>query len=157
MPHVAQVNIARLLEPMDSERLATFVALLDPVNAAAEAAPGFVWRLKEADGNATSIVGFEGDIGVTAGVIINMSVWRDPATLRHFVYGDMHRAVLQRRREWFHVMREAYACCWWVPEGHEPTVAEAEAKVAHLRANGPSYEAFPLQKSFEARPLASAT
>lgn len=148
MPHLAQVNIARLVEPMDSARLATFVALLDPVNAAAESAPGFVWRLKEDDGNATSIVGFEGDIGESAGVIINMSVWRDVDALREFVYGDMHRAVLKRRREWFQVMRQAYACCWLVPEGHEPTVAEAEAKVAHLRTLGPSSEAFPLQGAY---------
>lgn len=154
MPHLAQVNIARLLDPIDSDRLATFVELLDPVNAAAESASGFVWRLKSDEGNATSITGFEGDVGESAGVIINLSVWRDTASLRHFVYGDMHRAVLQRRREWFHVMREAYACCWWVPEGHEPTVAQAEERIAHLRANGPTHEAFPLQKPFEARPLA---
>ena len=49
---LAQVNIARMREPLDSPLLAEFVAALDPVNAAADAAPGFVWRLQTEDGNA---------------------------------------------------------------------------------------------------------
>jgi hypothetical protein len=48
---LAQVNIGRLLAPLDSAQLADFVAALDPVNAAAEAAPGFVWRLLPATGH----------------------------------------------------------------------------------------------------------
>ena len=45
--HVAQLNVARLLAPIDSPRLAGFVAALDEVNAAADGAPGFVWRLQD--------------------------------------------------------------------------------------------------------------
>ena len=44
---LAQVNIARLLAPLDSAQLKDFVDLLDPVNAAADASPGFVWRLQD--------------------------------------------------------------------------------------------------------------
>ncbi|MGA8466759.1 MAG: DUF3291 domain-containing protein, partial [Trebonia sp.] len=40
---LAQVNIGRLTAPLDSRRLAGFVAALDSVNAVADAAPGFVW------------------------------------------------------------------------------------------------------------------
>ena len=36
---LAQVNIGRLLAPLDSAQLADFVAALDPVNAVADAAP----------------------------------------------------------------------------------------------------------------------
>ena len=43
------MNIGRLLAPLDSDQLADLVAALDPVNAAAEAAPGFVWRLQTED------------------------------------------------------------------------------------------------------------
>jgi hypothetical protein len=53
---LAQANIARLLAPLDSEQLADFVAALDPVNAVADAAPGFVWRLQTEEGNATSLL-----------------------------------------------------------------------------------------------------
>jgi len=54
--HLAQVNIGRILAPMDSPVMAEFKANLDPVNALAEAAPGFVWRLQSGFGNATDIV-----------------------------------------------------------------------------------------------------
>jgi hypothetical protein len=52
---LAQVNIGRMREPLDSPLLAEFVAALDPVNAAADAAPGFAWRLQTEDGNATAV------------------------------------------------------------------------------------------------------
>ena len=44
---IAQVNIALPREPLDSPALAEFVANLEPVNALADAAPGFVWRLED--------------------------------------------------------------------------------------------------------------
>ncbi len=67
---VAQVNIALPLEPLTSARLVDFVDRLEPVNALADAAPGFVWRLKTEDDDATAIRGFGDDR-----LIINMSVW----------------------------------------------------------------------------------
>ena len=39
---VAQLNIARLLAPIDSPQLEGFVAELEPINAMADAAPGFL-------------------------------------------------------------------------------------------------------------------
>jgi hypothetical protein len=42
---VAQLNIGTTVAPLDSEQLAGFVAALEPINAIADAAPGFVWRL----------------------------------------------------------------------------------------------------------------
>ncbi|SDD65411.1 protein of unknown function [Streptomyces prasinopilosus] len=45
-------------------------------------------------------------------------------------------------------MREAMVTLWWVPEGHRPTVAEAEARLLHLRAHGPTPYAFTLRTSF---------
>ena len=118
---LAQVNIGRLQEPLDHPQLAAFVEALDPVNAAAERAPGFVWRLQTEDGNATSVEAFTWDAGESAGMIINMSVWTDVEHLTAFVLGDLHRAILRRRREFFQKMAEAYLACWWVPEGHRPS------------------------------------
>jgi uncharacterized protein DUF3291 len=43
--HLAQVNIGRLIAPIDDPRIAGFVSQLDPVNALADATRGFVWRL----------------------------------------------------------------------------------------------------------------
>ena len=52
---LAQMNVARALAPPDSPQLAGFAEMLDPVNALADAAPGFVWRLQTEDGNATAL------------------------------------------------------------------------------------------------------
>ena len=149
---LAQVNIARLVAPIDSPELADFMAALDPVNAVADAAPGFVWRLQTEEGNATSVEAFEWDAGTSAGVIVNLSVWESADHLHAFVYGDEHRAVLRERRRWFEPMAEAYAACWWVPTGHEPSTDEAEDRVQHLRRRGTSPYAFPLRDPHPAPP-----
>jgi hypothetical protein len=146
---LAQVNVGTLLAPLDSTQLQGFVELLDPVNELAERSAGYVWRLEGDDGNATDVEGFRFDVGDSPGVIVNMSVWQDLASLSEFVYGGLHREVLRRRREWFSRMREAYTACWWVAAGHRPSVAEAEERVLHLRAHGPTAWAFTLQRPFD--------
>jgi len=145
---LAQVNIGRLLAAVDSQVLAGFMAALDPVNAAADAAPGFVWRLQTEEGNATAVRAFEWDAGDSAGVIMNMSVWASVEALAAFVYSAEHRTVLRRRREWFESMTQAYTALWWIPAGTVPTVADAEAKVRYLRAHGPTPPAFSLSVHF---------
>jgi Domain of unknown function (DUF3291) len=145
---LAQVNVGRLLAPVDSPVLADFMAALDPVNAAADQAPGFIWRLQTEDGNATAIQAFGWDAAGSPGVIVNMSVWTDAEHLGAFVYGEMHRQIMRRRREWFQLMREAYLACWWVPAGHRPSTGEAEDRVRYLRAHGPTPYAFSLRVSY---------
>ncbi|MCY7327210.1 MAG: DUF3291 domain-containing protein [Saprospiraceae bacterium] len=60
--HLAQLNIARMLAPLDSPVVAAFVANLDRINALAEAHEGFVWRLKDENDNATSLRPFPDDM-----------------------------------------------------------------------------------------------
>jgi hypothetical protein len=146
--HVAQVNIARLLAPIDSDLVSDFVAALDSVNASAERAPGFVWRLQTDEGNATSVPGFEWDIKDSAGIIINMSVWDSVEPLSQWVYGNFHRAILVQRRKWFERVSDATTALWWVQEGHEPTVVDAESRVLHLRQYGPTATAFTFKSTF---------
>lgn len=137
---LAQLNIARLLAPLESPQLAEFVAGLEPVNAAAEAAPGFVWRLKdEATDDATSLRPFEDDW-----IIVNLTVWTSPEALRAFVYDDAHRAFLRRRREWFERLAEAVTVLWWVPAGARPTIVDARKRLVHLRKHGKTEHAFGL-------------
>jgi heme-degrading monooxygenase HmoA len=136
--HLAQVNIALPREPIDAPLLRDFVAALDPVNARADDAPGFVWRMQTEDGDNTAVKGFGDDR-----LIVNMSVWESLDALRAFVYRDRsHLAIMRRRREWFVKHAEAFQVLWWVPEGHIPTVREAEEKLAHLREHGPTPDAF---------------
>jgi hypothetical protein len=153
---LAQVNIARMREPLDSPLLAGFVAALDPVNALADAAPGFVWRLQTEDGNATAVRAFDWDRAGSAGVLINMSVWESVETLAAFVYSDEHRQVLRQRRTWFSQMEAAHTALWWVPRGHVPTPEEAEERVIHLRESGPTAHAFTLREHFPPPDAAAA-
>jgi hypothetical protein len=145
---LAQVNVGRLRAPLDSPQLAGFVTALDPVNALADAAPGFVWRLQTEDGNATAVRAFEWDQAGSAGVIMNMSVWESPEALAAFVYSAGHRQVLQRRREWFERMTEAYTALWWIPRGTVPFTADAEHRVRLLRQHGPAPGAFTFRMLF---------
>jgi hypothetical protein len=146
--HLAQVNIGRLLAPLDSPLLQTFTARLDEVNALADTAPGFVWRLQTQDGNATAVQGFEWDQAGSAGMLVNMSVWESVETLAAYVYSGEHRAVLRRRREWFAQMRVAWSALWWIPAGTVPSVADAEDRVRLLRARGPGPAAFTLRQHY---------
>jgi hypothetical protein len=146
---LAQVNVARLAAPLDSPALADFVANLEPVNAAADSAPGFVWRLQDESGDATAITAFEWDAEGSIGVIVNLSVWLDAEALADFVFGELHRSVLRRRREWFLPMEEAYVACWWVPAAERPTTQDAEQRVRHLRTHGPTSTAFTLRQRFD--------
>jgi hypothetical protein len=148
---LAQVNIMRLRAPLDSPELAPFVAALDPVNALAEQAPGFVWRLKAADGNSTSLRIFDDDT-----LIVNMSTWRSVEALTDYAYRSAHTEIMRRRREFALPIAEAYLALWWVPRGHQPTIAEAEERLRHLRAHGPTPFAFGVRTPFPA-PGASTT
>ncbi|GAB4006276.1 hypothetical protein GCM10029992_56490 [Glycomyces albus] len=72
-----------------------------------------------------------------------------PEALDAYVYGEDHRPILQRRREFFEHLKEAYAAMWWVPVGHEPTLREAEEKLALLREQGPTPKAFTMKERFD--------
>ena len=140
--HLAQVNVARALAPTDSPLLADFMAALDPVNALADGAPGFVWRLATEDGNATAIRPFEDER-----ILVNMSVWETVEDLAAFVYRSGHLDVMRRRREWF-ARIEHHMALWWVPAGHVPSLAEAKERLAHLRRHGPTPHAFTFKARF---------
>jgi Domain of unknown function (DUF3291) len=144
--HVAQVNIALPREPLDSPALAEFVANLEPVNALADGAPGFVWRLADETGDATSIRAFDDER-----LIINMSVWESIEALWEFVYSGRHLEVMRRRREWFtRWATSGYMCLWWIPAGHVPTTDEAKGRLEHLEEHGPTPHAFTFKERYAA-------
>lgn len=141
--HLAQLNIARLLAPVDSPQLAEFVARLADINALADAAPGFIWRFQTEDGDATALRPYDDDA-----IIVNYSVWESPEALRDYVFKGGHAEVMKRRREWFSRLAEAYVVLWWIPAGHRPTMAEARNKLELLRQAGPTQEAFTFRQIF---------
>jgi hypothetical protein len=143
--HIAQFNIARLQADRDDPAVAGFFAALDRINAVADAAPGFVWRLQEPSGNATAIRPWDDDR-----VIVNMSVWRSIDALERYVYRSEHATVLRRRREWFDRLGRRHMVLWWVHEGHVPSVEEAKERLEHLEAEGPGPYAFTFRQAFPA-------
>ncbi|NEB75491.1 DUF3291 domain-containing protein [Streptomyces sp. SID14478] len=140
---LAQVNIGRLTAPLDTPELKDFTDNLEPVNATADAADGFVWRLQGDSGDATDLRIYDDEW-----LLVNMSVWRDHDALKAFMYAGTHRELLARRREFFERLSEAVTALWWVPAGHRPTVAEAEQRLTHLREHGPTPYAFSLRRQF---------
>lgn len=141
--HVAQVNVARMREPLGRPSMQAFVDGLEPINALADASPGFVWRLQTDDGDATSLRVFDDDM-----IIVNMSVWDSVEALREFVFRSEHAGYLRLRSEWFEKLADASTALWWIPEGQTPTVEDAKAKLGSLRARGSSQEAFTLRDAF---------
>jgi hypothetical protein len=141
---IAELNVADLKAPLDSPELSDFVDNLDRINALAESSPGFAWRLK-GDGNDATSLRPLGD-----NVIVNLSVWRDVNALRDYVYKSAHVEIMRRRREWFTRMADSYMVLWWVPKGHQPTTAEAVARLMLLRERGPSTEAFTFAEAYGA-------
>ncbi|HLZ87564.1 MAG TPA: DUF3291 domain-containing protein [Puia sp.] len=140
---LAQVNVGRILGPMESPVMVEFAANLDRINAIAEGSPGFVWRLKDGSNNATSIPVTEDRF-----LLVNLSVWRSIDDLFAYVYRSDHKDILRRRAEWFERMKEMFLACWYVPAGHEPTVAEAMERVAYIRRNGPTPYAFTFKQRY---------
>jgi len=141
---LAQLNVARFRLPMDHPDMIGFVEMLDPMNNVADACPGLVWRLTdEGSNNATSITYYDDPL-----LLVNMSVWSDVAALRDYVYRSEHAGMVKRAPEWADAMESRHLVLWWVPAGHRPDIAEADARLELLRANGPTEAAFTFGQSF---------
>lgn len=137
--HLAQLNIGRLVHPVNDPRIQGFLDGLDPINALAERSPGFVWRLQTESGNATDV---HHPWSEDPFMLVNMSVWERPEDLREYVYRSGHVEYLQRRAEWFEKPLVPHYVLWWVPAGHIPTLGEARDRLEHYRCHGATPHAF---------------
>lgn len=143
--HLAQINVARALAPLDDPRLAGFVARLDDINALADGSPGFVWRLQSDSGNATDI-----QVSPDPNVIVNMSVWEDLDALFAYVYRSDHLQVMAQRRQWFEKPAGAFMALWWLPAGTLPSIDDGLERIALLERSGPTPQAFTFRQPFDA-------
>ena len=142
--HLAQINIAHAQAAIDTDLMSGFVNRLDEINALADHASGFVWRLQTEDGDATSLQVFDDPL-----LLINMSTWTNVDALKHFVYKSLHVDLIRDRDAWFTKMLKAHQALWWIPAGHIPSVQEGKEKLLHLQKHGPSQTAFTFAKPFE--------
>lgn len=141
--HLAQFNVGYPRAPIDHPDTAGFADALDEINAVAEAAPGFVWRLQDDSGNATGIE-TPGD----PDRLVNLSVWESAEQLKEYVYRSEHVDFMRRRLEWFLPRAGPHLVMWWIPAGHIPTMAEADERLAHLVEHGPTRHAFTFMPEF---------
>lgn len=141
--HIAQINIARMLAPIEDPLMQDFVAQLPPINAIADESPGFVWRLQSESGDATSIKVYDDNM-----IIINLTVWENEDVLRDYVYKSAHYGVLRDRKRWFDKFSGPYYALWWIPAGHLPDTEEGKKRLEHLREHGDTSYAFSFKKIF---------
>lgn len=140
MLHLAELNVGRLLAPTDDPRVADFMANFDRVNGLGKRMPGFVWMMEGSGEPGTGNTGtsIEGD----PQYVSNLTVWEDVSSLETFVWKTVHKHFYDRRAEWFEVMGKMHFVMWWVPAGHQPTLAEALEKLAYKQEHGDSDVAF---------------
>jgi hypothetical protein len=141
--HIAQLNIAKAISPLDDPIMQEFVENLEQVNAIAEASPGFIWRLQDESGDATKIQAFS-----DPNLIINMSVWETIESLKDFIFKTQHVEFLKRKTEWFEKIPEANHVLWWIPVGTVPTIDDAIKRLMYLREKSASSFAFDFRNVF---------
>lgn len=138
--HLAELNIGRLIAHTEDPRVAEFINALDRINGLGKRMPGFVWMMEGS--GAPGKGNTENNIGDDPQSVANLTVWQDVASLRNFVWNTVHSKFFERRLEWFEVAAMRDFVMWWVPQGVEPTLDEALARLDHLREHGDSDYAF---------------
>ncbi|MBL8131058.1 MAG: DUF3291 domain-containing protein [Anaerolineae bacterium] len=141
---LAELNIARLVAPMDDPQIADFRNGLETINRLAESSPGFVWRLKDDSGNATNIHVYDDPL-----LIVNLTAWETVDDLFRYTYSSDHVDFFRRRAEWFSRLSTPSFVLWWQPiDQMPPSLDEAKARLDHLTAQGATPHAFTFKKRF---------
>ena len=142
--HLAQLNIGRLVADPDSGEVAEFMNALGAINLLGETSPGFVWMLKDDEGVGATGVRYPGHEDDER-FVVNLTVWEDFASLKHFVTRSGHGMYLRRRLEWFEKADQPTTVLWWIAEDHRPDLTEAADRMERLRTEGPSAVAFDMR------------
>ncbi len=142
--NLAQFNIAEAVAADDSPEMLDFFSNVDRINALADEHPGFVWRLTDDTGIASSSIRpFSSEF-----ILVNMSVWKDRESLFNFTYKSAHVEIYKRKKEWFKKMPRMHMVMWFVDEGHIPTLEEGMERLDYLNEHGESPHAFTFKSDF---------
>jgi hypothetical protein len=90
--NLAELNIAKMMFAAEGPEMRDFNEALDPVNALAEASPGFVWRLKSNGDSPEDDLVFNEDVW-----LVNLSVWESLEALTSFIRTDLHLSSAPNR------------------------------------------------------------
>jgi hypothetical protein len=137
---------------LDDPMMAEFVRRLAEINAQADQAPGFVWRLQTPQGDATALRVYDDNL-----LLINMSVWESVDALYLYTYYSPHIEVFRQRSQWFGKLAAPALGLWWLPAGHIPTPEEAKRRLNYLQEHGPTPYAFTFKQRYTAEEMLTYT
>lgn len=140
--HLAHLNVAKLLKPIDHPDSADFINNVGRINQLAEASNGFVWRLVD-EASDPANPSHQNPL-----VIATLSVWENVEALKTFSFKTEHGDFVKRRKEWFEKLDDAYVVLWYVEVGHQPDLTEAMERLNLLKKNGDTPDAFSFRKIF---------
>jgi hypothetical protein len=149
MMHLAQVNIARMRGPMNSDIMKGLAARIDEINRLAEASRGFVWRLRGEELTTDDLLLLQPYIDCEPDrLFYNMSVWQSVDDLEKFIVKTRHVEMLRHRQQWVESFDRPAVALWWTPVGHRPTVSESVDRLWAIHRQGPSPHAFTFNQPF---------
>jgi hypothetical protein len=155
---LAQMNYARLVAPMDEPRMKEFQLALEPVNILAKTSPGFVWSYDNDDEAEHMAVDLLREDPL---LMPQLSLWKDMASLRHFVFKSGHGMYFKRKKEWFTAPPSPYSVCWWhdltANEFRPPSLKESFERCSYLQEFGPTEHAFDFASADQKFPMPSKT
>lgn len=138
---IAEYDIARCLEPLDSPLMNGFVDSVEHVFALAESSTGFIWRSNGDENNAESFLIDDDPL-----MLENLSVWVSTTDLHNFLYRTNHVNYLKRGSEWFSPMTVTKVALWYVEPGHQPSIEEGRERLQYLQKHGDTDTAFGLKR-----------
>lgn len=151
---IAFFTLGVLKAPVGNEVVQGFVDRLGPVYAAAEGSAGFFARSirnvqtwEHSWGPVLAPTCVPAHLGLNQ-LAMTLSLWRDLESVAAFSYRGAHAESLSKRGDWFERGPWPSFVAWWVDEQHQPTWAEAVARVDQLHAQGPTPSAFNFRQPF---------
>ena len=130
--HIAIFNIGKLKYDLGDACLEDYIAAAEVVSKIAERCQGFVWKTEvEERGGGTSRL-IDGD----PRIVVQLSVWEDAESLKHFLWNTLHKKIYQRRDEWFCPLDRKTMVLWNVAEDERPELNDAVERLDALRAYG---------------------
>ena len=141
--NLAQINIAKVLAPMDDPIMKGFEDNLDAIYRISDVHPDFLCRINNEDYPTELRDAFPDE-----SLIVNISVWKDLISLFDFTYKSGHVEIFKRKKEWLSKIQMKYMGCWYFQEGNVPAYQEPKQRLNYVNKNGYTPYAFSFKDKF---------
>ena len=134
---VAQFNLGYLKYARDSPEMSSYIEHLDEVMKIAVSNPSLIWLHEDDTINELYRI-----FGRKDNPAANLSTWKSVDCLHRFMISEMHRAVMNRRDEWFKSCTEETFVMWYISKDYRPTIKEGYDRLKYLNKHGQTEYAF---------------